>query len=82
MFRSLVNGQLRYGSGGLQPTGQTDINQSLREFGIKPRRPGLVILISDLLSSSGHGQRPPHGQPNGPGADQDALYVRSHMPAP
>jgi uncharacterized protein (DUF58 family) len=37
----------------LEPDGQTDLNSSLREFMIRPRRPGLVILISDLLSSSG-----------------------------
>jgi uncharacterized protein (DUF58 family) len=38
----------------LQPAGQTDLNQSIREFMVKPRRPGLVILISDLLSSAGY----------------------------
>jgi uncharacterized protein (DUF58 family) len=38
----------------LEPEGQTDLNQSMREFTIKPRRPGLVILISDLLSSAGY----------------------------
>jgi len=38
----------------LEPAGQTDLNQSIREFNIKPRRPGLVILISDLLSSAGY----------------------------
>jgi uncharacterized protein (DUF58 family) len=38
----------------LRPAGQTDLNGSLREFNLKPRRPGLAILISDLLSSSGY----------------------------
>src|SRR5688572_16253303 len=38
----------------LDPAGHTDLNASPREFSIKPRRPGLLILISDLLSSSGY----------------------------
>jgi uncharacterized protein (DUF58 family) len=39
---------------GLQPGGETDLNASLREYSITPRRPGLVILISDLLTSNGY----------------------------
>lgn len=37
----------------LQPEGQTDLNRSLRAYGLSPRRPGLAILISDLLSPEG-----------------------------
>jgi len=33
----------------LRPAGQTDLNAALRQALVKPRRPGLVILISDLL---------------------------------
>ena len=39
---------------GLQPGGKTDLNSSLHQFTIKPRRAGLVILISDLLTESGY----------------------------
>jgi len=39
---------------GLEPRGETDLNASLREYSITPRRPGLVILISDLLTSNGY----------------------------
>ena len=38
---------------GLEPGGITDLNQSLREYSIAPRRSGLVILISDLFASDG-----------------------------
>lgn len=38
----------------LQPGGQTDLNRAIQQFSIKPRRPGLVILISDLLSEAGY----------------------------
>lgn len=38
----------------LQPGGQTDLNASLRQVAVKPRRAGLVILISDLLSEEGY----------------------------
>ncbi|MFN8411364.1 MAG: DUF58 domain-containing protein [Anaerolineales bacterium] len=38
---------------GLEPNGKTDLNKSIQQFTITPRRPGLVILISDLLSDSG-----------------------------
>jgi uncharacterized protein (DUF58 family) len=39
---------------GLQPGGKTDLNASLRQVALKPRRAGLVILISDLLSEAGY----------------------------
>jgi uncharacterized protein (DUF58 family) len=38
----------------LEPGGQTDLNKSIQQFLVTPRRPGLVILISDLLTSTGH----------------------------
>jgi uncharacterized protein (DUF58 family) len=37
----------------LEPSGQTDLNRSIQQYSIKPRRPGLVILISDLLTATG-----------------------------
>lgn len=40
---------------GLAPGGETDLNASLRHFAIKPRRSGLILLISDLLASGGYG---------------------------
>ena len=39
---------------GLHPGGQTDLHAALRQALVKPRRPGLVILISDLLSAEGY----------------------------
>lgn len=39
---------------GFQPGGETDLNTSLREYSIMPRRPGFLILISDLLTSNGY----------------------------
>jgi uncharacterized protein (DUF58 family) len=39
---------------GLERGGETNLNLSLREYSIKPRRAGLVILISDLLTSEGY----------------------------
>jgi len=38
----------------LTPGGATDLNGSLRQAAIKPRRPGLAILISDLLAPQGY----------------------------
>lgn len=38
----------------LEVGGKTDLNSSLRQLAIKPRRAGLVILISDLLSEAGY----------------------------
>ncbi len=34
--------------------GTTDLNRSLRDYLLAPRRPGLSILISDLFSKNGH----------------------------
>lgn len=39
---------------GLQAGGSTDLTAALRQVAIKPRRPGLVILISDLLAPDGY----------------------------
>lgn len=39
---------------GLEPGGETDLNNSLRQYAIKPRRPGLLVLISDLLAADGY----------------------------
>lgn len=38
----------------LEVGGKTDLNNSLRQVAIKPRRAGLVLLISDLLSDAGY----------------------------
>jgi uncharacterized protein (DUF58 family) len=38
----------------LQADGQTDLNRAIQQFTVKPRRAGLVILISDLLSEAGY----------------------------
>jgi uncharacterized protein (DUF58 family) len=37
-----------------QAAGITDLEAAVRRFLIKPRRPGLVIVISDLLSPNGY----------------------------
>jgi uncharacterized protein (DUF58 family) len=37
-----------------QAAGSTDLEAAVRRFLIKPRRPGLVIVISDLLSPNGY----------------------------
>jgi len=34
--------------------GETDLNQSIRQYFLKARRPGLAILISDLFSPAGY----------------------------
>ncbi len=39
---------------GFQPAGATDLNASLRSYALEARRPGLAILISDLLAPGGH----------------------------
>jgi uncharacterized protein (DUF58 family) len=36
--------------------GVTDLDQSLREYALRARRPGLLLLISDLLSPNGYRQ--------------------------
>jgi uncharacterized protein (DUF58 family) len=38
----------------LKAKDQTDLNASLRDYSIAPRRAGLVILISDLFASDGY----------------------------
>jgi len=45
---------------GLQPGGETDLINSLRQYALTPRRPGLIVLISDLLAADGYesGLRP------------------------
>jgi len=45
LFRFLEN---------LEPGGETDLNRSMRDYSIIPRRAGLVILISDLFASDGY----------------------------
>lgn len=59
----------------IQPGGVTDLNASLKQFAIKPRRPGLVILISDLLDAGGYqnGLRPLQGQ----GHDAALIHILS-----
>jgi uncharacterized protein (DUF58 family) len=37
-----------------QPSGITDLEAATRRYLIKPRRPGLMIVISDLLSPHGY----------------------------
>ena len=39
---------------GLNAGGETNLNRSLREYSLTPRRTGLIILISDLLTSEGY----------------------------
>lgn len=39
---------------GLESRGETNLNLSLREYSIRPRRAGLVILISDLFTPDGY----------------------------
>lgn len=39
---------------GLQPAGRTDLAASVRDFVLRQRRKGVVILISDLLSPTGY----------------------------
>jgi uncharacterized protein (DUF58 family) len=38
---------------GLEPDGETNLNNAVREYLLPARRPGLAILISDLLVSDG-----------------------------
>lgn len=39
---------------GLEPGGATDLNASLRQYSVAPRRAGLLILLSDLLTAEGY----------------------------
>lgn len=59
----------------LQPGGVTDLDASLRQYALKPRRPGLVILISDLLDAGGYQSslRPMQGR----GHDAAVIHVLS-----
>lgn len=38
----------------LEARSETDLNASLQSYSIQPRRAGLVMLISDLLTANGH----------------------------
>jgi len=38
----------------LTPSGRTDFNKTLREYSLRTRRPGLAILITDLLAPGGY----------------------------
>ncbi len=39
---------------GLKPSGRTDFNRTLRDYSLRTRRPGLAILITDLLDPAGY----------------------------
>ncbi len=39
---------------GLQPGGQTDLSSALRAYAVRTTRPGLCLLISDLMSPTGY----------------------------
>ena len=57
----------------LHPEGETDLNRALQHFSLTPRRPGLIILLSDLLTSTGYqtGLRPLQGR----GHDAALLHI-------
>jgi hypothetical protein len=38
----------------IEPNGETNLNTSLREYSVMPRRAGLLILISDLFAEDGY----------------------------
>jgi uncharacterized protein (DUF58 family) len=38
----------------LQPSGRTDFNRTLRDYSLRTKRPGLAILITDLLDPAGY----------------------------
>jgi uncharacterized protein (DUF58 family) len=38
----------------LEPSGTTDFNRALRDYSLQTKRPGLAILISDLLDPTGY----------------------------
>lgn len=48
----------------LEARGETDLNKALQQYSISPRRPGLIILLSDLLTAPGYqaGLRPLQGR--------------------
>lgn len=39
---------------GLHPNGTTDLNTALRDYGLRGGRPGLALIISDMLSPNGY----------------------------
>jgi uncharacterized protein (DUF58 family) len=39
---------------GLKPSGKTQFNRTLRDYSLRTKRPGLAILISDLLDPQGY----------------------------
>jgi uncharacterized protein (DUF58 family) len=39
---------------GLRPSGKTEFNRTLRDYSLRTKRPGLAILISDLLDPNGY----------------------------
>ncbi len=39
---------------GLTPSGETDLNAALSDYGLRGGRPGLALIISDLLTGSGY----------------------------
>lgn len=39
---------------GLKPRGVVDLNAALKDYALRVTRPGLVLLVSDLFSPSGH----------------------------
>lgn len=38
----------------LKPSGRTDFNRTLRDYSLRTKRPGLAILITDLLDPNGY----------------------------
>ncbi len=38
----------------LKPSGRTDFNRTLRDYSLRTKRPGLAILITDLLDPAGY----------------------------
>lgn len=40
----------------LEPSGRTDFNKTLRDYSLRTRRPGLAILITDLLDPGGYAE--------------------------
>ncbi|MEM9952831.1 MAG: DUF58 domain-containing protein [Chloroflexota bacterium] len=51
--RAQVVPMLRYAHN-LNATGNTDLNQQLRQYALRERRAGLVILITDMFSPTGY----------------------------
>lgn len=51
--RAQIVAMLRYAHN-LVATGTTDLNSSLREYALRERRPGLLVIISDMFSPTGY----------------------------